>query len=356
MGDPAFDLLQAARTGGDRQYGVQSGNGNESDGRLPRLGVPFENTLQLAYQVGGPAVLQRIDADALAAEHVRVEDLDQLEQLADVGGSVGDDQKVGRLVKGDIAASRQVGREQFRHVAGRHEVQGNDLKHPAVPRGGGGGARLPPDVQGQLLDVPAGKDAVYGTGLDHGDTVDLQDGLEKGHEVAASHLAVGEDVDHSLDIGIDDVVQLQLVGDVADELQQVAIHAIEPEAGVGCGGARSRPALGRRRIGIRLRIGSSGRIGSGGLAGSRRALPGFDRVGSSLRGVGSRFGPGLADGPERRLDQLELRLRFRGLLFRVLSLGRRGLCGLAGFAFFGQGREGGQEPQTNQQQSKTPPD
>ena len=306
-GDPAVDLLEAARIGTDHQNRVQAGNGKEADGRLLGPGIAGKDDLQFQGQVGGPGVLERIDADALAAEHGRVEDPDQLQQFADVGGSVGDDEKVGGPVIGDVAALRQEGIEQLGHVGGRHEVDGDDLKHPAVPGGGSGGCRVAPDVQGQLFGIAAGKDAIDGPRLDNGGAVDLEDGLEQRHEVAASHLAVGEDVDHSLHLGIDQVVQLQLVGDVADELQQVAVHAIEAEAGVGSGRPRRLGGRGSRRIGSRFRP------GRGGFAGSGRIRLGLDRGGSDLGGVGAGLGLGPADDAERRPDQLELRFRFLGL-------------------------------------------
>ena len=58
---------------------------------------------------------------------------------------------------GDVGARRQEGREQLGHVGGRHEVHRQDLKHRLALGGRGGGCRVAPDVQGQLLGIGAGR-------------------------------------------------------------------------------------------------------------------------------------------------------------------------------------------------------
>ena len=214
--------------------------------------------------------------------------------------------------------------------AARHEVHGNDLKHPILPSRPFRGCGIPANVEGQLPSVLDGKDPVDGARLDDGGAVDLEHGLENRHQVATPHLAEGVDVDHSLDPGIDDVIELQLVGHVAYELQQVTLHAVEPHRRVGSGPPRRPGNQGGCRGGRRLGP------GCGSLGGNLRAIPGLDR-GGLLLGIGSRWAlltgrslPGggataglrLADGPERGLDQLELRFRFSDLGLRALALRR----------------------------------
>ena len=237
-------------------------------------------------------MLQGIDAHPLVAEDLGVEDPDQLQQLAQVGGGVGEDQKVGAQVIGDVAARRQVGSEQLGHFGRRHEVQGHHLQYPL----GRGPAALA-DLQGKLAGVLAGKDAVDGALADHGGPVDLQDGFQQRSEVAAPHAAVGVDVDRALHPGVQQVVQLELAGQAAHELGQAALHAVEPHRRVPGGRGGSR-------------------LPSGGLGGGFRGVPG---------GVRGRF-PGLVCG------------LFPGLGGGGLRVGRRVSRGLGGGL---RGRGGG---------------
>ena len=280
---------------------------------------------------------ERVDADTPATEHVRVEDPDQLEQLGHVAGRVCDHQEVGRAVMIDVSPVRQVGSEQLHHVGGRDEFHGYDLKHPALSRGRLRGSRLAANVEGQLPGALAGNDPIDGPRPDDGGAVDFEHGLENRHQVAAPHLAEGVDVDHSLDPGIEDIIEIQLVGHVAYELKQVALHAVEPDGRDGSCRPGGPGTLGGCRGGGRLRP------GRGNHGGDLPALPGLDRDGllpgfggrrvlltcRILLGGGAARGLRLADSPERGPDQLVLRFRFLGLGLRALALLRRGFPGSA---------------------------
>ena len=119
--EPFFHFGEDAGIGRHGEDGGDPVDGQELDGAVVFAageGVGFEDLFQLFGDIGGPSVLHFVGAHALAGEGVAVEHGHQFQGAPHVAAVVENDQQIGGVVAGDLAAVTDKRREHFGHFGG----------------------------------------------------------------------------------------------------------------------------------------------------------------------------------------------------------------------------------------------
>jgi hypothetical protein len=192
-------------------------------------------------------VLERDDLQ-LAQRHLDVHQVEHLEEPADVGGAVGDDQEIRLAVRGEGALGGHERAQQRDRVLGADELEWDHLAHHLVV--GQAGAHLPADdgLHGGLGGVLPKDDPVQVAGAHRGETVDVEDGEQHREDLVARDLA------HRLDFpaarrGREHVVETHDLGGGLDHDLHVGVVEVQHE--LPRGRARGRRRRRRRRFGRR---------------------------------------------------------------------------------------------------------
>ncbi len=159
-------------------------------------------------------------AHALAGQHVAVEQRDQFHGAPHAAGVVQHNQQIGRLVANDLATLPKEGRNEAFNLFGRGKLQEQQIQDLALARGQILGAGVQRGADGQLHGVRGRDDAVKISHLHHGGAIDAQNGFQYGPHLQCTNLAIGTDDHLTIYPGVEDVIDLQTLGQQIDQLAQ----------------------------------------------------------------------------------------------------------------------------------------
>src|SRR5262249_55944197 len=132
---PSVDFRENLSVRRDHENCIEPVNDNETNGTLLfRESVSREYRLEVFDDVARAIVLDVQQANPFTLERCGVENVDDLQEFADVAAAVSQQNDIPRIVDDDCARFAQIWHQDLGHLRRRHEFHANDLHDDLIVR------------------------------------------------------------------------------------------------------------------------------------------------------------------------------------------------------------------------------